>query len=148
MNSIVKIVVGLFLLLAAAPVFAINTDYQSPLAVEGAETILLDEALELHKAGAVFVDVRNPRLFKRKHIAGSYHMDLKGGFDRVELEKVAKKHDPVVIYSSSLHCPRSYRAVRKAVSWGYTNVKYFRGGIVEWRDAGHPFVYANRKSSP
>ena len=147
MKHIMKIILGLLLMAMVMPLSAYNPNYKSPLTVDGAETITLAEALALHKAGAVFIDVRNPRLFKRKHISGSHHMDLKGGFDRAALEKVARKDEPVVIYSSGLHCPRGYRAVTKAVSWGYTNVKYFRGGIVVWRDAGHPFVYAKKKSS-
>ena len=127
------------------PVVAANPDYQAPLAVEGSQTISLGEARVLHEAGKVFVDVRNPRLFQRKHIEGSYHLDLKNGFEKAALEKIIRKDEPVVIYSSGVNCARGYRAVALAVSWGFTNVKYFRGGIVEWRDAHFPFVYAGER---
>jgi rhodanese-related sulfurtransferase len=136
-----RFIVILVAAVLAWPVQAVNRNYFSPLTVEGATTIDLQQAKALFDAGAVFVDVRPPRLFKRKHIPASYHLDLKNGFEKAALERIAKNDQPVVIYSSSVHCPRGYRAVALAVSWGYTNVKYFRGGIVEWRDARYPFEY-------
>ena len=129
----------------SSPALAINRNYFSPESVQGAETISLQQAKDMFDAGHVFVDVRNPRLFKRKHIPGSFHLDLKNGYEKTALEKIVKKDQPVVIYSSSVHCPRSYRAVAMAVSWGFTQVKYFRGGIVAWKKALLPFIYDKAK---
>lgn len=112
---------------------AVQRDYFAPEHVAGAVTVTAKEAKDLFDTEAVFVDVRAHRLFKRKHIPNAHHLDLKKGFSKSSLENIAKKHEPLVIYSSSIHCSRSYKAVAKAVSWGYTQVKYFRGGIVEWK---------------
>ena len=137
---------GLLLFLyLTSPALAINRNYFSPESVQGAETISLQQAKDLFDAAQVFVDVRNPRLFKRKHLPDSFHLDLKNGYEKAALEKLVKKDQPVVIYSSSVHCPRAYRAVAMAVSWGFTRVKYWRGGIVEWRKASFPFTYAEDK---
>jgi len=138
-----RFTVGLLIFLClASPAQAINRKYFSPEFVQGAETISLQQAKDMFDAEHVFVDVRNPRLYKRKHLPDSYHLDLKTGFTKAALEKLVKKDQPVVIYSSSVHCPRAYRAVAMAVSWGFTQVKYWRGGIVEWRKASYPFTYA------
>jgi len=139
MRFILGLLVFMYL---ASPAQAINRNYFSPESVQGAETISLQQAKNLFDDGHVFVDVRNPRLFNRKHLPDSFHLDLKNGFDKTALEKLVKKNQPVVIYSSSIHCPRAYRAVALAVSWGFTQVKYWRGGIVEWRKASYPFTYA------
>jgi rhodanese-related sulfurtransferase len=32
------------------------------------------------------------------------------------------------------------KAVRKAVSYGYVNIFWFRGGIAEWTEKGFPVV--------
>ena len=134
------------LMISLAPVSqAANPDFRAPLSVAGSVTISLKQARAMFDAGEVFIDVRNPRLFKRKHIPGSYHLDLKNGFEKVALEQIADKAQPVVIYSSGVNCARGYRAVALAVSWGFTNVQYFRGGIIEWRNARYPFVYAGAK---
>ena len=145
MHILIRACLAVALFVMAPAVLAANTNYQSPLSVEGSTTISLEQARAMFDAGEVFIDVRNPRLFKRKHIPGSYHLDLKNGFEKAALEKIARKDQPVVIYSSGVSCARGYRAVALAVSWGFTRVQYFRGGIIEWRDAKYPFVYAGAK---
>jgi rhodanese-related sulfurtransferase len=145
MLHVARIITALLLACLINPAIAYNPNYQAPFEVEGSTTITLQQAWAMHADGVVFVDVRNPRLFRRKHIPGSYHLDLKNGFEKAALEKLVKKDQPVVIYSSGVNCARGYRAVALAVSWGFANVKYFRGGIVEWRDAGYPFTYPGPK---
>ncbi len=128
------------LLLALSPaVFAAESgDYRSPETVEGTTTVDASEVKEMAAAGAIIVDVRNPRLFARRHVPGAIHLDLKTAYNREALAKVAGKQDKVVLYCSGVKCARSYRAAQQAVSWGYENVYYFRDGIVEWRKAGYP----------
>jgi rhodanese-related sulfurtransferase len=123
---------------ASVSAHAANPDYRSPEQVDGAETIDVTRAKELFDDGVKFIDVRNPRLYARRHIPGAHHLDLKNVFDEQTLTAVANKDEPIVIYCSGVKCSRSYRASEKAVSWGYSKVKYFRGGIVDWRDAGFP----------
>jgi rhodanese-related sulfurtransferase len=93
--------------------------------------------------GAKFIDVRNPRLYARKHIPGAYHLDLKYVFSEETLGAAAAKDEPIIIYCSGVKCSRSYRAAEKALSWGYQKVYYFRGGIVDWKNAGYPTETSN-----
>jgi rhodanese-related sulfurtransferase len=119
------------------PVISAEKKWRSPESVEGTVTISVAEAKKLFDDGATFIDVRNPRLFAKGHIPGAHHLDLKTAFDEAAVSALADKDDPVVIYCSGIKCGRSYRASAKAVSWGYTRVKYFRTGIVEWKKAGY-----------
>jgi len=112
--------------------------YQSPEHVEGAITTSLQEARAQFDKGTIFIDVRNPRLYKKKHIPGAYHLDLNDGFNEAALAAIVKKDQPVVIYCTGIKCSRSYKACKQAISWGYTKVYYFRGGSIEWRGAGNP----------
>lgn len=121
-----------------SPANAGNTDYRSPEQIAGAETVDVMEAERLHGAGTVFVDVRSTRLHTRQHIPGAVHLDLNSRFTEQELAKVVDKDEPFVVYCSGVTCTRSFRAAVRAVRWGYTQVKYFRGGVVDWRDAGLP----------
>lgn len=130
----------LLAVLLAVPAAAGNKDYRSPEKVAGAETIDVLDAERLHEAGVVFVDVRAPRLHKRQHIPGAVHLDLNSRFTAEELAKVVDKDQPFVLYCSGVTCTRSFRAAVRAVRWGYTGVKYFRGGVVDWRDAGLPLT--------
>jgi rhodanese-related sulfurtransferase len=129
----------LFILAITAPhVKAGNPDYRSPEEVPGATTITAEEAKKLYDEGVVIIDVRNTRLYARRHIPGAHHLDLNTAYNEDALAALASKDEAIVIYCSGVKCSRSYRASEQAVSWGYRNVRYFRGGIVDWRNAGYP----------
>ena len=120
------------------PGYAAKKGYIAPEQVPGATQVSAIEAKALYDAGVVFIDVRSPSLHNRRHIPGAVHLDLKDTFDEDSLSKVATKDQQLVIYCSGIKCSRSSTASADAVSWGFKKVYYFRGGIVEWRDAGYP----------
>jgi len=115
-----------------------HAEYSSPEHVEGSITISVEQAKALYDKGTVFIDVRNPRLYAGSHIVGAHHLDLKNGFTEDAVAALVKRDEPVIIYCSGVKCSRSYRASAEAVSWGFKKVHYFRGGIVDWEDAGYP----------
>ena len=135
----------LFGLCLTTSVLAKQTSYRSPEHVDGAVTTSPQQAKQLFDEGVTFVDVRNIRLHTRKHIPGAHHLDLKKDFNEDSLSKLVDKNQPFVIYCSGVKCVRSSRASARAVSWGFTRVHYFRGGIVEWKKAGYPLKYADEK---
>ena len=131
-----KAAILLLATLFMAPALAGNSDYRSPEQVAGAETVDVDQAERLHQTGVVLIDVGAPRLHKKQHIPGSVHLDLNSAFTEEALAATVAKDQPFVVYCSGETCTRSFRAAVRAVRWGYTGVKYFRGGVVAWRDAG------------
>ena len=127
----------LVLLLNSSPCQA-EKDYRSPESVDGAVTTSTEQAKTLYDKGVAFIDVRNPRLYSRKHIPGAHHLDFKNVFTEQALSAVVDRKEPLVIYCSGVKCSRSSRASAMAVSWGFSKVHYFRGGIVDWKNAGYP----------
>lgn len=125
-----------------------NTTYRSPLEVPGATTINVDQAMRMFDQGIKFIDVRNSRFYARGHIPGSIHLDLKYAYNQQALEAVARKDEAIVIYTSSIKCPRAYHAARKALEWGYRYVYYFRDGIVEWRKFNYPEASLKKPVNP
>ncbi len=126
------------LLLGGIADAARDTGYRSPKSVPGATTVSVDEARWLHEDAAVFIDVRNTRFYNRGHIPGAIHLDLKYKYSREALEAVASKDLPVVFYSSGVRCGRAAHAARMALEWGYKQVYYYRGGIIDWRHVNFP----------
>ena len=122
----------------------IHAEYRSPESVDGAVTTSAGQAKALYDQGVAFIDVRNPRLYARKHIPGARHLDLKNTFSEQTLAAVVKRQEPLVIYCSGIKCRRSSRASEMAVSWGFEKVHYFRGGIVDWKNAGYPVETSDR----
>lgn len=69
----------------------------------------MNEARHLHDDGVVFADVRNPRLYTRRHIPGAIRLDLKDRFTEESLSAVVARDQPFVIYCGGVKCSRSYR---------------------------------------
>ena len=111
--------------------------WQSPLSIDGAETISVEQAQQAHKNGVLFVDVRSPRQFSKRHIPGALNLYVKNAFTEQALLKHVDKQMPFVVYCNGTHCSLSSKAARKAIGWGFTDVKYFREGARGWRLAGN-----------
>ena len=146
-TQVLPLLLGLFAGFSVTTQAETTKEWRSPEHVDGTITTSLEQAKALFDEDVVFVDVRNIRLYTKKHIAGAYHLDLKDGFEEEALAAIVKRDQPVVIYCSGVKCSRSYKASAKAVSWGFTKVHYFRGGIVAWKNAGFPLKYADTPSA-
>lgn len=110
---------------------------EAPVEVDGAMTVNVYQARQLHELGAVFVDVRPSREWSWGHVEGAVHMDLAREFfclARAEWPRTV----PLVVYCDSEVCPASAEAVRLAVEWGYEQVFYFRAGYFAWVLADFP----------
>lgn len=110
---------------------------EAPVEVDGAMTINVYQARQLHALGAVFVDVRPRREWAWGHVEGAVHLNLAHeffGLSRAEWPRTV----PLVVYCDSEVCPASAEAVRLAVAWGYEQVFYFREGYFAWMLADFP----------
>src|SRR5262249_32673495 len=73
------------------------------------------------------------RDFEGKHIPGSVHYDTPD-----EMYAALAKDDDVIVYCSQDDCRSSVRAYHALLERGYTNVRRYAGGIIDWEDAGLP----------
>jgi rhodanese-related sulfurtransferase len=71
--------------------------------------------------------------FRAKHIPRSIHFST-------EAEMLAKLRtdDDIVVYCSNLDCHASQALIAKLVEHGYRRVAHYRGGLIDWEDAGLP----------
>jgi rhodanese-related sulfurtransferase len=53
-------------------------------------------------------------------------------------ELVQSANTPVLFYCNGARCMRSHNAATMAISWGYKNIYWFRGGWGEWLDKELP----------
>lgn len=123
---------------AFAPASALAGKKVSPKKVHGAQTINAQKAKQLFDKGVVFIDVRKDKDFAAGRVPDAVHIELKKVFSKNTLGKVVKPGQPVVIYCNGDSCLRSSKASKKAVSWGYKNVYYFRDGFPAWKKSGYP----------
>jgi adenylate cyclase len=122
-----------------------DTDYESLITVvgglfevTGVPRIDATAAKVFYDRGAVFVDVRSKNSYNRGHVLNAVNLRLRDRLDEASLSKVVGKGDDVVFYCSGKSCDLSPTACAKAVTWGFTSVYYFAGGIPEWKKAKYP----------
>lgn len=107
----------------------------SPTEVEGATTVDVATAKALFDRGVPFLDVRSSNRYDAGHIPGA--ANLSTALTESELAEVAGKDQEVVIYCGGSNCHRSSGVCKRAVSWGWKKVYYFRDGYPGWEAAGY-----------
>jgi rhodanese-related sulfurtransferase len=69
--------------------------------------------------------------FRAKHLPGSLHFR---GVDA--LVEAVKPSDEIVVYCSNVDCHASLNTYQTLVEHGYTDVRHYPGGLLEWEAAG------------
>jgi len=73
--------------------------------------------------------------FRSKHLPGSLHFDPT---HPKALLGVLGHDDDIVVYCSNVDCQASRVAYRRLVENGYTRVRHYQGGLLDWEAAGLP----------
>jgi len=113
-------------------------DKISPMTVDGAKTVTTEEAKKLFDSGVLFIDVRKDKDWAAGRVADAVQLNIKTKLSEQTMLEEMKKGDPAVVYCNGERCLRSSNAAIKAVSWGFTNIYYYRDGYPAWKSAGHP----------
>ena len=71
--------------------------------------------------------------YRAKHIPGSLHFAT-----LQEARAELSQDDEIVVYCSSSECSASVSAYEYLVHHGYTHVRRYAGGILDWEQAGYP----------
>jgi rhodanese-related sulfurtransferase len=114
----------------------------APEAIEGTIIVNAEEAIDLilNNPDLIVIDARKKTEYVKGHIEGAINM-LNTQMKAEDLENVAAdKSRAILFYCNGTRCMRSADAIRKAKSWGYTNLIWFRGGWKEWTDKRLPVV--------
>lgn len=138
--TVVSSVVFFIFFVTATP--ALTRDWVAPEVIDGATPVTAEELSDLMEQmdGLVLIDSRHDDQREQGAIAGSIALPDTRTTPGALLRVVPNKLTPVVFYCESVTCPHSIKAVRKAVSYGYLNIFWFRGGLSEWTDKGYPVV--------
>jgi rhodanese-related sulfurtransferase len=71
--------------------------------------------------------------FRAKHIPGSLHFETAAQlFARIPHDRA------LVIYCSNIDCHASHNLIKKLLEQGYTDVRHYPGGLLDWEAAGWP----------
>jgi rhodanese-related sulfurtransferase len=133
---------ALMLVLAMGFSGAALADEDTPSTLEGTRIVSADELRAILNQRAVKVyDLRKKASYVEGHIPGAInaarHYDEKGkALDVSVLDR--DRATTVVFYSHGVSGWKSYWAAKSAVTAGYANVLWLRGGYAEWEDKNLP----------
>jgi thiosulfate sulfurtransferase len=96
-----------------------------------------DAYIHFNEGTAIFVDVRDARLFAAEHIEGA--MNVTSGEEAVDSLAGLVPADPVLICYSTTSTQRQAGVVAdKLIDVGFTKVYVLLGGLEAWKELGGP----------
>jgi rhodanese-related sulfurtransferase/ABC-type phosphate/phosphonate transport system substrate-binding protein len=129
----------------------------TPAQLPGATLVNASQVAALQAKGVPVIDVRLVKEYHEKHIRGAVSIP----YGEKSLKDVAfdpavddwagpqklEKDRPVIFHCNGAECWKSYKAAQVALSRGFTQVYWFRGGFPEWEAAGLP-IEVTRGNEP
>lgn len=112
----------------------------APEFIPGTKRVTAEEAVKLllTEHALVVIDARRREEHAKGHIEGAVSLLDATMTEESLAAHVPTKNIPILFYCNGDRCVRSTRACQKAVSWGYNNVYWLRGGWKEWTEKGFP----------
>lgn len=115
---------------------------ESPEDIQGTHKVNAEGLIEVvdQIPDILIIDSRIPGDRKQGYIEGSVSLPDVETTCETLARHIPAKSSPVLFYCNGVKCGRSVVAVRMAMSCGYTNTYWFRGGFEEWLAKGYPYL--------
>lgn len=136
-----RIIIASISVLFASVLCADEKPY-APENIQDVTTVSAEEVIEMILANPdlIVIDSRKKTEYQKGHIEGAINI-LNTRLTREELESVsADKSREILFYCNGTRCLRSSDSIKKAKTWGYTRLIWFRGGWKEWTEKRLPVV--------
>lgn len=133
------------LLLPLLLLFSVTAQADKPIAPEhiaGATDLKAEQIIDLilNTPELVIIDARKEDEFAKGHIESAISLLDTEMTAETLAAHIPDKATPILFYCNGERCLRSSNAANKALSWGYTNIYWFRGGWAEWREKNLPIT--------
>jgi rhodanese-related sulfurtransferase len=114
----------------------------SPEHIDGTKQVDAEGLIEVvgEIENIIIVDSRIPGDRKQGYIEGSISLPDVETTCETLAKHIPAKTSPALFYCNGVKCGRSAVAVKMAISCGYTNTYWFRGGFEEWLAKGYPYL--------
>ena len=141
-NNLANKLIFFIILVLFSSILSAEEKPHAPEVIQGSIIVNAEQAIDLilNNPDLIVIDARKKTEYVKGHIDGAINM-LNTKMKAEDLEKVAAdKTRAILFYCNGTRCMRSADAIKKAKSWGYTNLIWFRGGWKEWTDKRLPVV--------
>ncbi len=115
----------------------------APERIPGATLLSAETLIEMlvGRDPPLLIDARLPQEYRNGHIEGAINITDNNLTQEKLGAHAASLDTPIAFYCNGERCLRSSNASNKAISWGYRNVYWFRGGWVEWTAKRYPVAW-------
>ena len=115
---------------------------KSPESIDGTTKVNAEEFIALVEKipELVIIDSRIPGDRKQGFVEGSVSLPDVDTTCKSLSKLISKKNAPSLFYCNGVKCGRSAEAIKIALSCGYSNIYWFRGGYEEWLAKGYPYL--------
>ena len=142
---------GLLSAILSAPLYA-ATEHEFPLREQFPDVATIStEGLYNEYEALTIIDARTRFEYDTIHIDKAIRVPVSSKSFLALLEKrVPDQNARIAFYCNGFACSKSYRAVRKAVAYGYSNSVSFDAGIFSWANAypGHTTLLGKPLAGP
>jgi rhodanese-related sulfurtransferase len=113
-----------------------------PEKISGVTTVTAEQLIEIlmSENAPLLIDARIREDREFGYIESSISLpDIETNCDT--LSKVsADKSKPLIFYCNGVQCGRSVVSIKVALSCGYHNLSWFKGGFGEWKEKGYQYI--------
>lgn len=130
---------GILLCIAQA---AHSTPADMPATIEGSSTVDAEGTIEMiqNNENLILVDARITKDRSHGYIEGSISLADIDTTCATLAAIIPSKSTPALFYCNGVKCGRSVKSIRVALSCGYKDLYWFRGGYDEWIEKGYPYI--------
>jgi rhodanese-related sulfurtransferase len=134
------IAIFLSLVLLISPLAA--EEVKTPDTIKGSVLVSAEDLIDLvdRIPNLIVIDSRIPGDRKQGYIEGSVSLPDVDTTCETLKKQIPKTDLPILFYCNGVKCGRSAKAVKIALSCGYNNIYWFRGGFKEWLAKGFPYL--------
>jgi rhodanese-related sulfurtransferase len=113
-----------------------------PEKISGVTTVTAEQLIEIltSENAPLLIDarIRDDRDFG--YIESSISLpDIETNCDTLH-QVSADKNRPLMFYCNGVQCGRSVVSIKVALSCGYHNLSWFKGGFAEWKEKGYQYI--------
>ena len=115
---------------------------KSPETIDGTTKVSAEGFIELVDSvpDLIVIDSRIPGDRKQGYVEGSISLPDVETNCKTLATNIPSKKSAALFYCNGVKCGRSAKAIKIALSCGYNNVYWFRGGFEEWLAKGYPYL--------
>ena len=113
-----------------------------PEKISGVTTVTAEQLIKIltSENAPLLIDARIREDRKYGYIESSISLpDIETNCDTLN-QVSADKSKPLIFYCNGVQCGRSVVSIKVALSCGYHNLSWFKGGFAEWKEKGYQYI--------